>query len=217
MKNHLYLFVLLIGSNLFGQTDSIERVTIYNKLMSKEIKESEFSKIWTEWNQKISKDYPNLPLDQNEQVHYVFLNEFKNNDKEYLFNRTLEWLSINYGLIPADIYYNLKDGKIIFRNSLNLITNTSCVYTAIISVRDEKIKMEFLSISYQTYYEADYSSGIPDRTVSLNINEVYPIILKKSSEWNSNLLLLKNTDKLFSTEIKNLCDYILFFDKANSF
>lgn len=217
MKNPLFLLLLFVGSNLFGQTDSIEKATIYNKLMSKEIKEPEFTKILIEWNQKISKKYPDLPLDQNGQVHYIFLNEFKDFDKEKLFNRTLEWLSINYGLIPADIYTNLKDGKIIFRNSLDLITNTTCVYTAIISIKDEKIKVELLSISYQTYYEADYSSGIPDKTISFNINEVYPIILKKSSEWNSNLILLMNTNNLFNTEIKNLCDYILSYDKSNIF
>jgi hypothetical protein len=219
MKNSIFLLILLIESNLFGQTDSLEKSILYNKLISKEITEADYSKILLQWNQKINTiKYPDLPLDQNGLVHYVFINEFKGFDMEKLFNRTLEWLSINYGLLPVNIYSNLKDGKIIFRNSLNLYKNYSCVYSSIISIKDEKIKLDLVSISYQAYYEGgDYASGMPEKTINFNINEVYPIILKKSSEWSLNLSLLRLTNKLITTEIKNLSDYILSYDSSNVF
>lgn len=218
MKKIIFLLIILVESNLFGQTDSLEKSTLLNKLISKEITDFSFSKIMPQWVELINKvKYPDLPLDQNGLVHYVFMNEFKGFDKEKLFNRTQEWLSINYGLLPANMYSNLKDGKIILRNSLNLIYNYSCVFTSIFSIKDEKIKLELISISYQAYYEGDYTSGIPERTVSTNINEVYPIILKKPSEWNLNLTLLKATNKLFDTEVKNLKDYILSYDNSNIF
>ena len=218
MKNYIFLLILLVESNLFGQTDSLEKTFIYNKLISKEITEVDFSKIWSQWNHKISTiKYPDLPVDQNGQVHYVFINEFKGYDKEKLFNRTQEWLSINYGLFPASMYFNLKNGRIILRNSLNLIKNYSCNYTLIISIKDEKIKLELISVMYEAYYEGDYASGIPEKTIRFNINEVYPIILKKPSEWNLDFSLFKATNQLFKTEIKNLNDYILSYDNSSSF
>ena len=150
-------------------------------------------------------------------MHYVFINEFKGFDKDKLVTRILEWLSINYGLLPSNIYSDLKEGKIILRNSLSLFNNYSCSFTSIFSIKDEKIKMDLISLSYQAYYEGDYASGIPEKTISSNINEIYPIILKKPSEWNLNLSIFKATNKLFNTEIKNLYDYILSYDNSNIF
>lgn len=218
MKKYFFLLIILVESNLFGQTDSLERAALLNKLISKEITEASFSKIMPQWVELIDRvKYPDLPLDQNGKVHYIFVSEFKGFDKEKLLNRTQEWLSINYGLLPADMYFNLKEGKIILRNSLNLIYNYSCVFTSIFSIKDEKIKLELISISYQAYYEGNYESGIPEKTINININEVYPVILKKPTEWPLNLTLLKATNKLFSTEVTNLKDYILSYDNSNIF
>jgi len=218
MKKLIFLLFILIGSKLSGQTDSIEKAVLYNKLLSKEISEASYSKTGAQWVELISRvKYPDLPIDQNGQVHYIFIKEFKGFDKEKLYNRTREWLAINYGLLPTNMYSDLNDGKIIFRNSLNLFSNYSCIFTSVISVKDEKIKIELMSISYQAFYEGDYATGIPEKTVSFNINEVYPIILKKPSEWNTDLSLFKATNKLFPTEAKNLEDYILSFDSMNKF
>lgn len=221
MKSSLILLILIFGLNLYGQTDSIEKVFLYNKYIAKEIGQDEFQRIWSSWNQTIAgiKKYPDIPLDQSGQAHYSFLNEFMGFNKEKLFNRTLEWLSINYGLIPSYIYSNLEDGKIIFRNSINLITGNTCTYSSIISVKNEKILIEFINIGYQTYSEGHYSNNewIPEKTIDFGINQVYPIILKKSSGWNSNLNLLKSTNELFSTEIKNLYDYIISYDYTYKF
>ena len=65
MKN-LFLFLFLIfGSSLYGQTDSLEKAILYNKMLSKEIKQVEFSRIALRWNQTIKeiKKYPELPFD----------------------------------------------------------------------------------------------------------------------------------------------------------
>jgi len=221
MKSSIVLLLLIIASNLNGQTDSIEKITIYNKNLSNEIEQEEFLRTWLRWNQALKeiKQYPNLPLDQNGQVHYSFLNKFTACNKEKLFNRTLEWLSINYGLIPAGIYSNMEDGKIILRNGLNIKTGSTCNFTSVITIKNEKILMEFFGIAYQTFYEGHYSGGtwIPERTVNLNINQVYPIVLKKPSEWIVNLNLLRITNELFDTETKNLYDYIMSYDSTYIF
>ena len=74
--------------------------------------------------------------------------------------------------------------------------------------------MEYLGIAYQTFYEGHYSddSWIPDKTITLDINQVFPIILRKPTEWNLYLNMLKTASELFSTETRNLYDYILSYD-----
>jgi hypothetical protein len=101
-----------------------------------------------------------------------------NLNKEKLFNRTLEWLAIYYGIVPSYIYSYLEDGKIIFRNSLNLKTGSTCNFATIISIKNEKILTEYLGIAYQTFYEGHYYGDIwvPDKTINVDINQVFPII-----------------------------------------
>jgi hypothetical protein len=218
MKYFFFLFLLLASANLFGQTDSLEKAILHNKLISKEITQAGYTKTISQWVELINRvKYPDLPLDQNGVVHYVFINEFKGFDREKLINRTREWLSINYGLLPGDMYTNEKEGKIILRNRLSLLDNYSCIFTSVISIKDEKIKLEIISLIYEAYYEGDQSAGRPEKTVSFNISEVYPVILKRPSDWPVNLSLFKATNKLFDTEIKNLNDYITSYDNSNIF
>lgn len=221
MKISVILLLLIFGSTIYGQTDSIEKAILYNKILSKEIGQVEYSRIALKWTQTIKeiKEYPELPLDQNGQIHYLFLYKFIDFNKETLFNRTLEWLSINYGLIPSYVYSNPEDGKIIFRNSLNINYNNTCSYTSVISIKNEKILMKIINISYQEYYEGHYSNNewIPDKTLNFSLSEIYPIILKDPSTWSSNLLLLKTIDELFNIEKKNLYDYITTYNYSDEF
>jgi len=218
MKNPVILFILLFGSTLYGQTDSIEKAILYKKMLSKEIGQAEYSRIGMKWNQTIKK-YPELPQDLNGQVHYVFLYEFPGINKEILFTRTIEWLAINYGLIPSYIYSNLSDGKIIFRNSLNLDFANGCTYTSVISIKNEKILMEFINIGFQAFNEGHYSNNVwvPEKTYNFSFSEIYPIILKNYTEWDSYLNLLNNTDIRFKLEKDNLYDYITTFDYSYAF
>lgn len=208
----IVLLLLLISEvNLIGQTDSLEKSVLSNKLRSKEIDEIEFSKIGQQWIQKTKTDhYPDQPLDRDGKVHYIFVNDFQGFDKEYLFNRTLEWLAINYGILPDNLYSNMKDGKIIYNISLNLINNYSCIPTSIISIADEKIRIEFVNISYQAYFAANYDIGVPDRTVAI---EVYPIILKKYKDWDVNFSILRETSGLFNSEVMKLNSYISKYEQ----
>src|SRR5664280_3912030 len=105
MKKLLIIPILILGLNLFAQKDSIEKAILYKKMMDKEIVQTEFSRIAMKWNETINelKKYPDLPFDKSGQVHYSFLNKFVNFNKEKLFNRILEWLTINYGLVPSYI------------------------------------------------------------------------------------------------------------------
>jgi hypothetical protein len=216
MKKTLIFFILIVfETNIFGQTDSLEKAILYNRLTTKELNDLEFSNTWKQWNQKIkANEYPDQPIDQEGQVHYTFINEFKGSDKEYLFNRTLEWLAIYYDLLPVNVYTNIKDGKIIYTSNLNLFDSYSCTPTAIITIKDEKIKYEMINISFQAFFYGDYETGIPDRTIDLN---VYPVVLKKQSEWDLSLSLLRETKRLFKSETDKLNDYIMTYEYSNEF
>ncbi|NOU20056.1 MAG: DUF4468 domain-containing protein [Bacteroidales bacterium] len=216
MKNLIILLILVIGSRLYGQTDSIEKAIIYKKFLSKEITQGAFSEIGNDWIKAVKKvnKYPDLPLDQKGQVHYSFLNDYKGFSKEKLFDRTLEWLSINYGIFPAYLYSNIEEGKIILNNSFNITDTYSCNYTCIITIKSEKLLMEIFKIGYQVYHGAHYSGDtyVSESTSNFDINQVFPIILKKPSEWELNLNLLKTTNENIDSQIVSLDDYILNYD-----
>jgi len=217
MKNLLVLLFVIFGSNLYGQTDSLEKAALHNKFLSKSISMKKLTDIGFYWNQAVG-NYPDLPLDQNGQVHYTFLNNFKNINKEKLYHRVLEYLSINYGLFPESLYANLEDGKIIFDNSFNVEANLTGSYTCVISIKDEKILTEYINNGCQVFYPG--SSGdvyIPSSTTSFNINQLYPVILKNSKNWNRNLNLFKVTNEYIKSEAERLRDYSLNYDANYTF
>jgi len=220
MRNLYLLLLIIIGSNLYGQTDSIEKAAIYTKFLSKDLSQEDYTDIGARWNQTIRKinKYPDLPLDKFGQVHYSFLNKFKTINKEKLFHRALEYLSTNYGIYPANLYSNLEDGKIIFGNSFNVDANLTGTYTCIISIKDEKILTEYINIGCQVFYPG--SSGevyIPESTASFNINQLYPVILKNTKDWNRNLILFKVTNEYLKSEVDRLRDYSMNYDSNYSF
>jgi hypothetical protein len=79
--------------------------------------------------------------------------------------------------------------------------------------------MEIINIGYQAYYQGHYSDGewIADKTLNFSLSQIYPIILKNPSEWNSDLNLLKATDDHFNIEKLNLYDYIMSYDSSYEF
>lgn len=209
--------MLTVGSAVSAQTDSIEKIVLYNRMITKEISDAEFKKTWNAWTNLMNKsEYPDLPLDNKGKVHYSAVIEFRDLDRETLFTRILEFLSISYGLIPSDIYSDPKSGKIIFRNSMDLVTGNACIYTSVISIKDGRIRTELFNIIYQTYFEGEYSSDTwaPERTINTPINEILPVVMKRPSEWPQNLNLLRITNELFFTEVKNLSGYILDYNEG---
>jgi len=218
MRNLLVLLLIIIGSNLYGQTDSTEKAAIYNSFMSKKITQEDFSDIGTKWNLTIKKitKYPDLPLDQFGQVHYSFLNKFKDTKKEKLFHRALEYLSINYGISPANFYSNLEEGKIIFGNSFNVDATLTGTYTCIITIKDEKILTEYINIGCQVLYPSS-DSYAPENTMNLTINQFYPVVLKNIKDWNRNLNLFKVTNEYLKAEADRLRDYSLNYDANYTF
>jgi hypothetical protein len=221
MKNLTILLAIVLGSNLYGQTDSIEKAIIYNKFLSKEISLEAYTKIGAKWNEIKKKIgiYPKLPLNKEGKIQYSFLRNFTNTGKEKLYNRTLEWISIQYGIIPSNLYSNLEDGKIISTNRINISNTTSCIYTHVITIKDGKVLIEYTNIGYQVTIEGYYSgeNWIPEKANYYNIDHVFPIILKEIADWKDLFGLIKMMDERFNNDVISLCDYINSYESKYVF
>lgn len=224
MKNSLLIILLLIfsglGMTINGQTDSIEKAAIFRKVQNKQMDEINYADIGSRWIQTIKKigQYPDLPLDQSGLVHYSFVKKFGGLNKEKLYSHILEWLAINYGIFPAYLYSNLEDGKIVIHNSASLGGKSNVTYTSIISIKNEKILIEYFNIGYQSnvggYYDSE-GTWIPESNIG--VDQLCPIILRKSTEWNTDLQLLKSTNEFFKNDAGDISHFIISYDNFSKF
>jgi hypothetical protein len=221
MRTIPLLFILMIGSVVHGQTDSLERAILFNKVTSGELKADEYSKIGKKWKELIQNinGYPELPFGNDGKIQYAYIITFQNITKQKLYNRTLEWLSITWGIVPAYLYSNFEDGKLICSNSIKIDDNTTGNYTYVITIKEEKILMEFTHIGYQVtsggYYAGD--KWIPESVEYNDINQVFPVILKNSYKWKYYLYLLKKIDEQFNNDMNSLYDYIIDYESRYLF
>jgi hypothetical protein len=220
MRFSILLIFFISGLEIYGQTDSIEKVILLDKLISKDILKTEYSFILKKWNAAIEKDnYPDLPFNESGQIQYSYMTEFQGMSKEKIFNRILEWFSITYGIIPAYLYSNLVDGKVISSNNININDNTSGTFTYILTIFDEKVLMEFTNIGYQITVGGYYSNDtwIPEKINSQKIDQVFPVILKDLEMWAFYLKLLNTLDEHIKSDIESLNDYIINYNSRYSF
>jgi hypothetical protein len=221
MKTIVIVLTLLLSTAIFGQSDSIEKAVLYKKVLTGEMSNELFSETGKEWKKAVQSigKYPELQLDQNGKVYYTYLSGFKGLSKEYLYNRTMEWLTIYYGFVPADLNANPSEGKIIFRNSKFFKTNCNITYTAIITLKNEKMLVEYFAIVSQTQHAGYYSNDlwIPERIVTTEIENMYPVVLKKQSEWNTNLQMFKFINDHLNNSISDLNNYIANYDSMYAF
>lgn len=215
MRFSILFFVLISGLEVYGQSDSIERVILMEKLQSREISKVDYSYTLKKWNALIEKEeYPDLPVNETGQLQYSYIAEFKDMSKQKIFNRILEWFSITYGIIPAYLYSNPDDGKIISSNSVKVDIHTSGNYTYILTVTNEKVLIEFANIGYQRVFDGYYSNDtwIPEKNDSYKIDQVFPVILKNPEKWAFFFGLLKTLDERIKSDVDSLNDYVINYD-----
>jgi hypothetical protein len=211
MRNLFIPLFLLIGISVFSQNDSTEKAILHKRVVSNQITQAEFARIANNWNRITTSvnGYPELPFNQGGQVHYVFLNNFENIKKDLLFHRTLEYLAVNYGLLPNFMYSNEQDGKIIFTNSFNADNRYTFNYTGVISVKDSRMMIEFIKISLSVDTEWGQSTS--------GIEKTFPIITRRMQEWQPTLNMLKKVDEFFNSEINGLSEFIRNYETNYSF
>ncbi|HLN20178.1 MAG TPA: hypothetical protein VK213_03760 [Bacteroidales bacterium] len=219
MKKHILLIIVFasIAINAYSQTDSLEKAILYSKVLSGEKRTEVFSSDALRWR-KFTEDiggYPDMPLDLNGKVHFDFTKQFPGKDKDYLFNRACEWLVINYGIVPSQVYSNREDGKVLYINTLATSSGYDCSFTTIITINGNFIRTEFTGLSYSLFIEGHYSvdeEWVPERTIRYNMDQVVPVILKRQQEWKTYTDMLRASKDLLNKEILNLYDYISLYD-----
>lgn len=211
MNKLLLPLFFMIGISAFSQTDSIEKAILHKRAVSNQITQEAFARFASNWNRIITaeKGYPELPFNQSKQVHYVFLSDFENAKKELLFRRTLEYLAVNYGLLPNFMYSSEQDGKIIFTNSFNVPNRSTCNYTGVISVKDNRMMTEFIKISLTVDTEWGQSTS--------GIEKTFPIITKRMQEWQPTLILLKKVNNFFESEMAGLSLFLENYESNYNF
>nr|WP_319399612.1 hypothetical protein [uncultured Carboxylicivirga sp.] len=198
IKYTLLLISLISALTSFAQTADLEKAALQNKFASKELSQEMFSSFLTRWDNLLAEvnGYPDLPLDQDSLVHYTYVTDFPGVDKDHLFNQTMEYLAVKHGLYPSFMYSNKEDGRIIFDNSFELMTDYTGFYTGIITIIDEKVVFEFVNLSYQAFFPGHYKGNVwvEDKTVHSGIDKSYPIILKDPAHWKLYLALFDKTN-----------------------
>jgi hypothetical protein len=221
MKKICFLTLMILGLNVFSQTDSTEKAVYFAEFKANKVTASDLYDIGLRWNQLLDKfgQYPNLPLNEKGEVHFSFTIDLDGFTKESIINRTKEFLTLNYGLLPSDYYSNTEEGKLIFIAKKQMNPVYSLFYTSIITVIDNKMLIEFLRIGFNEIHKEQFSVDrwIPERRSEYSINRVFPIILKKPSDWEKNLKLLKYTNSHFSNTKELLIDYILEYNSKYKF
>lgn len=218
MKQLILILIALSGSLVYAQTDSIEKKVLLNTYLEKKITVEEFSKLGAKWNSLINSGntYPHLDFDKNGKIEYCYLENFPQLSKNTIFSHVSEWLAINYGLSQANTYTSLADGKIICTLGMNVVENVRCNYTLIFTIRDEKALIEFVKLDYESTFNGYYTSEgnwVPDKTLTNNLETIFPIIMKKPTEWNYYFSILYNIDNNFRDAVLGLRSYITDYNQ----
>ena len=178
--------------------------------------------------------YPELPY--NKQLNsFEFKQVFEIEvSKDVAFNRTLEWVAINFGNISEVLHYSNKDdGKIVVKGLLKLAHKmeyknfwgtikesaeiTDGKFTMVVTIKNDRIKIEYLNFKYSiSYYDAVLHSWInSNRYTSAEV--LFPIVAFPENEWKRNLSLLEATDFDVKSTTKSIINYVNNVNQDYSF
>ncbi len=75
------------------------------------------------------------------------------------------------------------------------LNKRECSQTYIFTVKDNKVKVEIISIKFE-YTSGGYGSGnyyVPETKYKIDINYLYPVSIFKPIQWKENLNILDQT------------------------
>jgi hypothetical protein len=149
-------------------------------------------------------------------------------DKKTIYNRIIEWSAINFGSLNTVLHYgNFETGKIILKGSneikymsefsnfwgieKELIEPCECSETIVFTVKDNKVKIEILNLSYE-FTTGGYSTAgsyVPAIKTHRSIHSLYPVTEGPPTTWKVKLSLLVETADNINLLIEHLDLYIL--------
>ena len=95
----------------------------------------------------------------------------------------------------------------------------SCTYTGILTIKEGKILCEFVNINYQQFIPSHYSSDswVPDRTINIPLDTLYPVYKHPTEEWEPTWELFKVTNKAIPDLVYSLSGYLQNYKQNNDF
>lgn len=221
----------LFAADVNGQTPSIEKENLARRFRQEAISPEEYREAAREWNRIMEElgGYPSLPYqEQSGSLEFEYLSAY-NLDKAIIFERILQWATINFTSSQAmPPYQNLETGKIILKGSLSVthkkdifsgpkmdkITeateNKTCYLTYIFTLNENRLRIQVINIDYEYtrpgYYSFD--TYVPEQTTYYSIHSRYPITSTETRQWKANLDLLGQTSHQISLLVKELETYI---------
>ena len=210
------LVILILNStNSICQTGAIEKANIARKFESGEIDVMQYRAIVEKWRNLLSSfgGYPELPYNGiTKMIEFSFVKEYPSIDKKTIYNRIIEWSVINFGSLNTVLYYeNFETGKIIIKGSIDikymaefsnfwgiemeLIEPCECSETIVLTVKDNKVKIEILNLSYEFTTGGCCITGsyVPTTKTYRSIHSLYPVTEGPSTTWKVKLSLLVET------------------------
>ena len=232
---HLLLMLTFLPVFLFAQNKDAEFNAILKLSQSGELDQVLVQEKLTDWA-KFIKDYggyPEIPYNaETERVIFKKVIECPGLTTEQIYDRSMEWVSRNYGSLGSVLHYeNLITGKIVIKASFDIYHKkeptfflwfkdddamTNCTHTLILTIKDGKCKIENENILFYQYY-ATTEGQVFMRTKGTPLQFIYPISIQRNNEWKRLLSLLESTTKHFDLLYMQIQLHINSIEKDYSF
>jgi hypothetical protein len=213
----LFIVLIFIVTRLFSQSLDKEQEYINSEIQSGRLNTDQVKTLGVKWNLFNKRfRYPELPLNKiTGEVDFSDTLTFEDKKRNVIFERSLEWIAINYGTI---LHKDPDSGKIIANGNINIAhtadyrgsfsslveykTNTNANYTMVLTIKDNKVKYNIINIEYT--FTDNYGSSF-----TLPINLLFPVFSNDEDQWKKFLTVLNESKKIFYIALKNsLTDYI---------
>jgi len=213
----LIIVLVCFGINIFSQSLDIEQKYINSEIQSGKLNPDQVKTLGVKWNLFNKRfRYPELPLNKvTDEVDFSDTLAFDDKKRNIIFERSLEWIAINYGSI---LHKDPDSGKIIANGNMNIThtadykgsfgslvdyqTVTSANYTMVLTIKDNKMKYNIINIEYT--FTDNYGSSY-----TLPITSLFPVFSNDESQWKRFLTVLYESKQIFYISLKNsLTEYI---------
>jgi hypothetical protein len=217
---YFFLFILVfvtVTLQLKCQTATLEINNLSQKFENKELDIYTYQKQAKVWRDVIEKyGYPKIPYDSgSSKFRYEFIYEFDSLDKEIIYNRILEYISINFDFLSNIVdYQDYNLGKIILKikNTYNKngekTTNFSSTFR--ITVVGNRVRFEAFNLGFEYLYDT-YDNGsyiLFNYSQYRPVEDFFPITNNFYKKWDETMLPLHVLDKYIRETIYNMKIFI---------
>ncbi len=218
----IYLFLFFSFTCQFhieAQSNDIEIKSLAKRYENHEFNIYEYKRVTNFWKELVNKNgYPAMPYDSVSKIFiYSFVFKFDNINKEIIYNRILEHVSMKYGTLSDIVdYQDYNLGKIILKIKIpNNKNNGKTIYYSTayrFTILDNKVKINVFNMSIDYHYDV-YDNGtalLTNYTQNYPLEDYFPVTSVKDKYWADRIKQLIQYD----LTIRNSCLDIVRFIKS---